>query len=261
MTNEFSILIIDDDYKFASELKACLESNGYHIILIADSVEDGLNAIHKHCPNGVVLDIQLKDGLGLEILKHLKSDTGSELDPVLIVVSSYINNRIITILNKKKCLYFDKSYNYKHELVLNYFNEMIDTYENEQINIVKSPVIKKSLTDEQIKNLVFAKLNILGFDSKVTAYQYLVDAISYILNPNQPQEKSLTAVLKKVTYVQYTSAFNGINRLITTSFNQNPDLFCEFYYGALKVNIDNPIPSVKSFIYQIVDEIKKECLL
>jgi len=263
MIKKPKILIIDADIEFANDFKDCLVNGGYHVLPIKDNVKDGIDAINEYHPDGVALDIQLKDGIGLDILNYLKSELGSGLDPVLIVVSSYLDNRIIALLNKKKCLYFDKSYNYKHELVLNYFNDMMMV----DIGQKRLPVVEHKIdmakqvqrTDEQTKYLIHKKLTVLGFNSTVTAYQYLIDTIHYILSPDKPQVACLTRIFEEVTYVQYNSAFNGIKRLITAAFGQNPESFDNFYHATSNAEIRLSPPSVKEFIYCIVDEIKEEC--
>ena len=68
MTLKPKILIIDNDTVFRDGLKARLIDNGYHVLTAIDNVEDGINAIYKHQPDGIVLDIQLKNTLGLDVL-------------------------------------------------------------------------------------------------------------------------------------------------------------------------------------------------
>jgi len=263
MIKKPKILIVDADIEFANEFKDYLVNGGYHVLPIKDNVKDGIDAINEYQPDGVALDIQLKDGTGLDILNYLKPGLGSGFDPVLIVVSSYLDNRIIALLNKKKCLYFDKSYNYKHESVLNYFNDMmlIDVQQEGSVVVEHKIDAAKRIqrTDERTKYLIHKKLTVLGFNSRVIAYQYLVDAIHYIISPDQSQVACLTRIFEEVTYVQYNSAFNGIKRLIAATFEQNPESFYNFHHTTSNTGTRPSPPSVKEFIYHMVDEIKEEC--
>ncbi|MCL1990924.1 MAG: response regulator [Defluviitaleaceae bacterium] len=272
MSERKKILIIEDDFSFAKELEDCLTKGGYHVLPIVDNVEDALNTIDKLQPDGIVLDIQLKGELGLEVLKYLKPELDSEGDPVLIVVTSYISKRVVAFLNTKKCFYLEKGHRYKHELVLAYFNDMIGikqemncSFEENKRDRDKYSTTKVLLPDGALKQMIHEKLNMFGFDSKKRAYGYLVNALFHLLNDiNQPEGKSLTTIFKEVAFVQYSSIFNGINRLITTTFNKNPELFFELYYGTpvLETHLEKPIekmiPSVKDFLYHISNEIKIE---
>ncbi len=75
-----TILIIDDDTEFASDLAALLSPD--FAIRSATSGEEGLGAIASDAPDAVVLDLMLEGGRnGLEILLSIK-----KLDPSLPVI-------------------------------------------------------------------------------------------------------------------------------------------------------------------------------
>jgi len=271
MAGKAKILIIDDDITFQQELRDCLVAGGYHVLVAVDNVEDGLQAIQTQQPDGIVLDIQLRGKLGLEVLNHLTLAPKTGVEPVLIVVSSYINNRIVALLNKKKCLYFDKSYNYKHELVLSYFNDMMEVEQQPNLALVATQpelrAVKPPFVALQVEELIHQKLKKLGFNSKITAYEYLVSAIVYMLDPDQPPTRSLTIIFKRIPHIQYSSVFNGIKRLIVETCRQNPELFNQFDSRTKNANLTNSpadvsnIPTVKDFIYQLYDEIKADLAL
>jgi len=65
-------VIIDDEEKDRESLKSKLKlyCKNIEIIAEADSVITGINVIEEYNPNLVLLDIQLTDGTGFDILKH-----------------------------------------------------------------------------------------------------------------------------------------------------------------------------------------------
>jgi len=263
MNSKEKILIVKNDFKFANELQKCLINGGYEVLPIMNNVDDAIASLAKHQPAGVVLDIQLKGKLGFDFLNHLRPHSHQNLtyNPELIVVSSFITQRMLTVLSSKKCLYFEKDVDYTHELVLNYFDNMLMKVDHEQSTssklIQKSNSEKAVLTDEQIKAWIHQKLTKMGFDSRVTAYHYLKDAIHYMLDPKQPKTSSLTTVFTETAkYTQYASVFRCVTRLIANTYQKDPELFNHVSASAP----EKSIPTVKTFIYYIIDEFKTENL-
>jgi two-component system, OmpR family, KDP operon response regulator KdpE len=71
MTDEDSILIIDDEVQIRRLLEISLSSNGYKTMFAADGKE-GLTAAATHSPSLIILDLGLPDIDGLELLKRLR---------------------------------------------------------------------------------------------------------------------------------------------------------------------------------------------
>jgi two-component system, LytTR family, response regulator len=66
-------LIIDDESKSRQSLESLLTSycTGVEVIGLATGVEDGISYIEKHHPDLVMLDIQMQDGTGFDLLKQI----------------------------------------------------------------------------------------------------------------------------------------------------------------------------------------------
>jgi DNA-binding NtrC family response regulator len=70
---ETSILIVEDEFIVADDLRLTLEEAGYEICGIAASVEEARDLIKRHCPSIVLLDIHLKGNLnGIVLARELK---------------------------------------------------------------------------------------------------------------------------------------------------------------------------------------------
>lgn len=80
------VLIIDDESSQREYLAFILRNNfdNLHIVGEADGVHSGLEAINKHSPDLVFLDIRLKDGEGFDILKKL-----NRIDFKVIFISGF----------------------------------------------------------------------------------------------------------------------------------------------------------------------------
>jgi len=71
MSNENTILIIDDEIQIRRLLEITLESNGYDIIEAVNGKE-GISLAASHQPSLIILDLGLPDGSGHHILKQLR---------------------------------------------------------------------------------------------------------------------------------------------------------------------------------------------
>lgn len=68
-------IIIEDELKAISALKEELQYNCPEVVLldVAQNIKDAVVKIQQHKPDLVFLDIQLQDGLGFEIFRHLET--------------------------------------------------------------------------------------------------------------------------------------------------------------------------------------------
>lgn len=68
-----SVIIIDDEKKARQALRQMIEMScpSVSILAEADGVETGLEAISKHKPDVLLLDIKMKDGSGFDLIKKL----------------------------------------------------------------------------------------------------------------------------------------------------------------------------------------------
>lgn len=258
-----TILIIEDDLEFAQKMACCLQSGGFDT-LHTNSVNQALKIIEENQPRGIVLDIQLKDSLGLNILKSLTSENRfAGFSPVIIVVSSFVGPQTVPILQKYQIPYYDKTLTtYKHSLVLKSFSIYLDSH-----------ITQKSLTTPTknetpvsfstalpiggyLKKIIYQKLEFYELNETSTAYKRLVDGIYYTLNPDKCQKDSLTSIYVDVLNIDYHTAFSGIKRLIADTFKNNPSVFTDFTQNKTK----KEPPTPKEFIYHIVSEIRKEYL-
>jgi two-component system, OmpR family, KDP operon response regulator KdpE len=81
MSNNPSILVIDDELQIQRLLRLTFEANDYKVLL-ADSAKEGLMMASMHMPDMIVLDLGLPDADGAEVLKKLREWTTV---PVLIL--------------------------------------------------------------------------------------------------------------------------------------------------------------------------------
>ena len=79
-----TILIVDDDPAFRSLARTLLTARGYRVIGEAEGVDDGLAVATEMRPDAVLLDVNLRDGDGLELAGRLTREGG----PRVLLTSS-----------------------------------------------------------------------------------------------------------------------------------------------------------------------------
>ncbi len=84
---KFSILIIDDDKIVCNSLKRILGNNEY-TIETAYTANDGLEKVNANVPDLIILDYQLPDQNGLQVLKQVKKNFSNVL---VIILTAYGN--------------------------------------------------------------------------------------------------------------------------------------------------------------------------
>jgi len=66
------ILIVDDSEATRGMLRDFFEINGHNVVADADAPDSALKAFAEHKPDLVTLDLSLKDGNGLGVLKSMR---------------------------------------------------------------------------------------------------------------------------------------------------------------------------------------------
>jgi|TARA_B100001964_G_scaffold694_1_gene826 two-component system response regulator RegA len=66
-----SLLVIDDDKPFRKRLSRAMEKKGFQVTQ-SESVKDGIDLVKKSVPAFAVVDLRLKDGNGLEVVKEIQ---------------------------------------------------------------------------------------------------------------------------------------------------------------------------------------------
>lgn len=81
-----NLLIVDDHPLFLEGLQQFLETNDHRIVSCARSVADALYQLQTERPDVLVLDLNMKDGGGLNILSAIR-EQGSNVPVIFLTVS------------------------------------------------------------------------------------------------------------------------------------------------------------------------------
>jgi DNA-binding response OmpR family regulator len=84
MTDQKTILIVEDETLLANLLRQRFERDGYRVILARDG-EEALRILKETKPDLILLDIILPKISGFELMEKLKSDPAFPAAPIVIV--------------------------------------------------------------------------------------------------------------------------------------------------------------------------------
>ena len=78
------VLVADDTESIRLLFRRLLTADGHEVIMAADGAE-ALNAVRRHHPDVILLDVTMPAVDGLEVCRRLKSDPATQLTPVVLV--------------------------------------------------------------------------------------------------------------------------------------------------------------------------------
>src|SRR5688572_29587997 len=106
-TSPYSVLVVEDNQDLVIGLQDLLHHDGYAVTTV-DTVVGALQLIRAHRFNAILLDLELQDGDGLEVLKETH-----RLDPSLpvVIVTAHISrDRTVGSLTEGAYAYLTKPY-------------------------------------------------------------------------------------------------------------------------------------------------------
>lgn len=82
------LLVIDDEADIREIVQLSLECTRSWTILVAASGKEGLAIARRHCPDAILLDMNLDDADGYEVVHQLRQDQQTALIPVLFLTAA-----------------------------------------------------------------------------------------------------------------------------------------------------------------------------
>lgn len=180
--NSAEILIIDDEPQIRKLLEISLESNGYKVI-VAENGKQGILLAANHSPDLILLDLQLPDKSGHEVLKELRTWFNKS-----IIILSVLDNEedIVSALDCGATDYLTKPFRNAElsarirSAIRRNWNENLDSiYKNNDLTIdLVARTVKKN--DDYLK-LTSTEFNLLALfiknEGRVLTHQYILKEI------------------------------------------------------------------------------------
>jgi two-component system OmpR family response regulator len=113
--NNLRVFVVEDSPLIRDRVIECIADRNYaDVIGCAETEDDAFEGITRLKPDAVVLDIQLREGNGLNVLRRLKA-LPSEAQPVIIIFTNHANPEFRRHAANQGALYFlDKVSEFDH---------------------------------------------------------------------------------------------------------------------------------------------------
>src|SRR6201990_2387516 len=146
-TENHRVLIIDDERPVLMTLEALLRRHGYHVDAAA-TASQGLKLLKSNSPSLVLLDLQLPDAHGLEMLDQIKTEL-PEAQVIILTAHDSLHNAIESI---KRGAYHFISKPYAPEELLSLVEKAL-----EKQNLLRETAELREKTQELEKRLEMAE--------------------------------------------------------------------------------------------------------
>ena len=108
MTDQKTILLIDDEVDFVKMLKGVLESEGY-CVAVAHNGFEGLKRLRTINPHLIILDMNMPKMGGIEMLRKLRNDSKGRDIPVIMFTNLGDNENVANAIELGSNDYLVKS--------------------------------------------------------------------------------------------------------------------------------------------------------
>jgi CheY-like chemotaxis protein len=119
-TTKTTVLYVEDDKISQLIVSEMLSHYRWLELLVADDGASGLQAVRRHRPDLVLLDLQLPDMHGLQILETLRSDPQTADVPVVMLSASAMDEDVRSALERGANAYWTKPLDFgrfEHDLL------------------------------------------------------------------------------------------------------------------------------------------------
>ncbi len=118
------IVVVDDEPRDARLIRRLLEATGRYRVHEAMNGAAGIEAVKKHKPALIVLDLMLPDMTGQELLEHLNTDMDTKDIPVVVLTAKDLQASERAQLLGKIISLFEKA-NLDRQALVDYVNETL----------------------------------------------------------------------------------------------------------------------------------------
>lgn len=238
-----NLLIIEDDI-VQSHFMAnyiCKEISNIRLYNIATTGKETLNIIKDKKINIIILDLNLPDMTGIDILNYIDKENIQGLDASIIIVTGEMELLRQVKNNKYIYTYYSKVNGY--ETIINDIKNIVDEKQKTQ---------KSDLITEQIKN----ELQKLKFNFSYIGTKYLYDCIKECYDREDIYNINLKSDIYPILAKKYNKTINSIKSCI---FKSIVIMYCESSEQNLSDYFGYKIitkPKMKDIIFGVIQKIK-----
>lgn len=258
MNNQLAILLVEADKCTCEEIAHYIsEINDINLVETTDSSINALEAMANYLPEAVILDLELiqGDGNGIQFLVGLKK-LKLQYHPYILITTN--NSSLVTLDFAHKLgadfIISKHQPHYSAKNVVDFLRTLKPAiisnldFASAKLEITDYPKKKTNLITRQI----ITELNLLGINPKYTGYQYLIDAITMLI---ENRTNNLCAIIGKKHRKTAASVERAMQNVIDRTW-QTYDIGCLIKNYKAKINPEKGKPTMTEFIFYYANKIK-----
>ena len=260
MVKKLSIVLVEDDPDECKELVDYIEAlDDISLLGVTNSSTEAIKYIKDYLPDVIILDLELQrgSGNGLNVLMGLRQLNLNNKPYVLITTnnSSQITHESARQLGADFIMTKYQS-DYSPKSVIDFLKIMESSIlSRKQAVLDNTPSPEPpEMKAKRIVRRINAELNQIGISPKVVGYQYLADAILFVVN--QYKRNLYYEIGKKYGKTEASverAMQNAINKAWKTS-----DIEDLLKYYTARINPEKGVPTITEFVYYYANKIKNE---
>jgi len=242
--------------------KQVMQDDNFSLLAVTDSADKAYKLIKTGLPDAIIVDLELNEGDGIELLHRLRSPSEVlAVVPYILVVTAFSSDPVMATLTEGLSDYMLRKQNrsYSPEKVLKHLLFM--SYQFQRNKKSEEMLIDSSMETEQlVRTRIESELEQYYMSQAASARDYLVECIyRAVFLPPYEQLKigDIYLTVGKLYRKEPRSIDMAIRRLLVTAFIQTcPSELVEIY--GPYVEIGRMAPRNKDFIAYVANKVKKE---
>lgn len=258
MNQDFMIMLIEDDTDTCNRFIDCIdELEGVTLVCITDNSYDALQLVQEHLPDAIILDLELHNGAGngLLFLQQL-NELSLPHRPFILITTNNPSTTIHEYARQLKAdfimLKYQNDYSEKNAIDFLYMLRTTIMHHQEKERKDVSPSKHSAEQKKRLNRLISLELNQIGINPKAIGYQYLMLAISLIIQDNSSH-------VCKIIAEEYGKTNASVERAMQNAISRawrNSDIDDLLKYYTAKVESSRGEPTYTEFIHYYATKIK-----
>lgn len=247
MSSKIQLLLIEDNFDTRLDFEHCLSMHeNFELCGTTDSEEEGLRILKKDIVDVLILDLELKEGDGLDLAEKMRKLPIRQ--PFFIVTTNNCSEATLQYLRsdiKVDFIFQKTNLSYTPERVLNIIERIYKYHKN--------ALPEKESGQQQIERRIIKELENMGFSIHHTGTRYIASAL-LLVSEYKDEDIHMTKDIYPTLSRQFNTTSQNIERSIRTAIEyvwNNSNVFQLTAIYPYEVNNKTGRPSNGEFIYNM----------
>ena len=259
----YKVLIVEDNPKYSKPLQTQInQDENFAVLGVTDSVKDAYKLIKTGLPDVVIVDLQLAEGDGFDLLNQIRAGKESlPVWPYVLVTTQFDSEIVMEILcdGLVDYVFLKRNASYSPEAVLKHLHlASKHFYRNKKANAQSKDTALER--EEMVRGRIRQELNQYYLNQGSQGIDFLVELIYRVMQLPQTQKIQISQLYTDVGKLFHTTPNTidmSIRRLLNGAFLKTATEDLERLYTPY-VDIGRGAPRNKEFIIFVANKIRKE---